>query len=55
MNMQRVVDILKTEKECVSRQDKPFGEACDRDCSKCDLVLPTKDVLKAYKESESDV
>lgn len=46
MNMTRVVDILKTEKECVERQGTL---ACpNRDCSICDLLLPTDEVLKAY-------
>lgn len=46
MNIQEVVDILKTEKECVERQGTL---ACpNRDCENCDLLLPTEDVLKAY-------
>ena len=46
MNIQEVVDILKTEKECVERQGTL---ACpNRDCKNCDLLLPTEDVLKAY-------
>ena len=46
MNMTEVVHILKTEKECVERQGTI---ACpNRDCEKCDLLLPTADVLKAY-------
>lgn len=46
MNMTEVVDILKTEKECVERQGTM---ACpNRDCANCDLLLPTEDVLQAY-------
>ena len=49
MDMQRVVDILKNEKECVKRQSRmPFGQSCNRECGNCDLVLPTDDVLQAY-------
>lgn len=46
MTLKEVVDILKTERQCVERQDQPL--ACDRDCAHCDLLLPTEDVLKAY-------
>ena len=41
MNMNRVIDILKTEKECVERN-------CNRDCADCDLVLDDKEILQAY-------
>ena len=46
MNMTRVVEILKIEKECVERQGTL---ACpNRDCGNCDLLLPTDEVLTAY-------
>lgn len=45
MNMNRVVEILKIEKECVERQDTP---KCNRDCENCDLLLPTEEVKQAY-------
>ena len=45
MNMNRVVEILKNEKECVERQDTP---KCNRDCGNCDLLLPTEEVKQAY-------
>lgn len=45
MNMNRVVEILRTEKECVERQDTP---KCNRDCGNCDLLLPTEEVKQAY-------
>lgn len=49
MNMNEVVAVLKNEKKCVERQSRmPFGQSCNRECGKCDLVLPTDDVLKAY-------
>ena len=43
--MNRVVEILRTEKECVERQDTP---KCNRDCGNCDLLLPTEEVKQAY-------
>ena len=45
MNMNQVTKILKTEKECVERQDTP---KCNRDCGNCDLLLPTEEVKQAY-------
>lgn len=45
MNMNRVTEILKIEKECVERQDTP---QCNRDCGNCDLLLPTEEVKQAY-------
>ena len=49
MNMQRVVDILKTEKECVERAGTGTpNKACNRECADCDLVLDDKEILQAY-------
>lgn len=45
MTKWEAVGVLKFEKACVLRQDTP---RCDRDCGKCDLLLPTEDVLQAY-------
>lgn len=45
MTIERAVDILKNEAECVRRNGVP---GCDRKCEKCDLVLEDKDVLTAY-------
>lgn len=38
-------EIIENEWECVRRADD--GE-CDRECEKCDLVMPTIDILVAY-------
>lgn len=47
MNIEKVIAILKTEKECVERQGTM---ACpNRDCANCDLLLPTDDVIEAYE------
>lgn len=45
MNINQVIEILKTEKACVSRND---GVSCDRACDKCDLVLKAEDIIEAY-------
>lgn len=37
----RLLKVLKTERECVSRD-------CNRDCGKCDLSLERDEVLSAY-------
>lgn len=37
-------EILRNEKKCVERNIA----GCDRDCAKCDLLLPDKDILAAY-------
>lgn len=36
------IGVLAVEQECVRRND------CDRDCAKCDLVLPDTMILDAY-------
>lgn len=44
-NINDAVGIMKFERACVVRQGDP---SCGRDCAKCDLCLPTEDVLAAY-------
>ena len=47
--MQRVVDILKTEKECVERAGTGTpNKGCERECANCDLVLDDTEILQAY-------
>ena len=47
--MQRVVDILKTEKECVERAGTSTpNKACNRACADCDLILNDTEILQAY-------
>ena len=43
--MTDVLEVMKTEKQCVIRNT--IGN-CDRDCAKCDLLLPTNDIIEAY-------
>ena len=49
MTMQRVIDILRTERERVERAGTATPDkACDRSCADCDLVLDDKEILEAY-------
>ena len=43
MQKDKVIKIIETERECVSRD-------CDRDCGRCDLVMDKTDILLAYNE-----
>lgn len=43
LSREEVLDLLKTERECVSRADR-----CDRNCEKCPLVRDTADLLAMY-------
>ena len=47
MTIPEIIGVIKFEKACVLRQDTP---QCNRECKKCDLLLPTEDVLQAYDE-----
>ena len=44
MTLKTVIELLRNEAECV----KSAG-SCDRDCGKCSLVKPTKDILEMYE------
>lgn len=46
MTNRQAIGVIKFEIACVNRQDTP---QCTRDCKKCDLCLPTEDVLQAYE------
>ena len=52
MRMERAIEILENEMECVKRND--MGN-CDRDCAQCDLLLDTDEILTAYKMIIDDV
>lgn len=45
MTLDRAIEIMNTEKCCVKRNEDNF---CDRRCEKCDLVLPSDEILEAY-------
>lgn len=43
MTNARILELLKIERECVSRNGQ-----CDRDCAKCDLVQIDSDLIEMY-------
>lgn len=45
MDLEKVIKILENEKACVVRNVR---SECDRNCAKCDLVLPDADIINAY-------
>ena len=46
MDIQKTIEIMQNEAECVKRND---GKNCDRDCGKCDLLKDAKEILEAYQ------
>ncbi len=47
MTKERMVELLKIEKECVTRASK---DICDRQCDKCELVQDDKELLTMYEK-----
>lgn len=45
MGIEKIIEILNIEKECVKRN---INKDCNRDCSSCDLVLEDEEILTAY-------
>jgi hypothetical protein len=43
MNRDRLIELMKIELECVSREN------CDRNCSNCELVQQREELIDAYK------
>ena len=48
MTHDKAIELLKIERECVNRNNQPFGKNCDRNCGKCDLVQNTEELLEMY-------
>ncbi len=48
MTNTRALELLKIERECINRNNQPFGQNCDRKCSKCDLVQNTDELIEMY-------
>ena len=48
MKHDRAIELLKIERECINRNNQPFGKNCDRNCSKCDLVQNSEELLEMY-------
>lgn len=47
MTIQRMIELLQIEKECITRNN---GVNCDRNCDKCDLVQDSQELLDMYEE-----
>jgi len=45
MTRKEVHDIMENELRCVQRAET---HCCDRECEKCDLLMNTDDIIKAY-------
>ena len=50
MDYQEVIALIKIERECVNRNNQPFGMNCDRECGKCDLLQNTDDLIEMYND-----
>ena len=48
MTIERMVELLKIELECVQRNNQPVGLNCDRDCGRCDLVQNPDELINMY-------
>lgn len=45
MGIEKIIEILNIEKECVKRN---INKDCNKDCGSCDLVLEDEEILTAY-------
>ena len=43
MTVEKAIELMKNEKECIIKAD-----TCDRDCTKCELLRKTEDLLSVY-------
>ena len=41
----RTIEVFETEKACIIRN---VNNVCDRNCAKCDLILPDSEIIGAY-------
>lgn len=48
MTNKRAIELLKIERECVNRNNQPFGMNCNRECGKCDLLQNTDELIEMY-------
>jgi len=46
MTVQRVVELLKIELECIKRNN---GSSCDRHCESCDLLQDSQELIDCYE------
>ena len=47
MTSERILELLKIERECIQRN---CDHVCDRDCIRCDLVQRDEDLIDLYDE-----
>lgn len=50
MKIDRVLELLKIERECVTRQD-PYNEKsklCNRNCGECDIAQDGLEIIEMY-------
>lgn len=45
MNKQRVIELLRIEKNCIKRNEL---NRCDRECQKCDLLQDSGELISMY-------
>lgn len=48
MTNDRAITLLQIERECINRNNQPFGFNCDRNCKQCDLVQNTDELIEMY-------
>lgn len=48
MTIDEAKQLLVIERECINRNNQPFGKNCDRNCGKCDLVQNTDKLIEMY-------
>lgn len=56
MDIDKILKVLRNERECIARQSRPLGEMpqCRKDedgvklCEYCDLCLPDHEILEVY-------
>lgn len=46
MTIHRVLELLRIELECIKRNN---GSSCDRNCSQCDLVQDSQELIDCYE------
>lgn len=49
MEIKKVIEVLRTEQECVKRQGTP--KCPGRECGRCDLCLSSEQVDEAYEQA----
>lgn len=45
MQIDKIIQVMQNEKECVIRNSK---QQCNRECNNCDLVLEDNEIIEAY-------